>query len=142
MYESEQWRDIPGLEGRYQVSDHGSVRSVSRMHKGRAIRSTVKKLETHYKGYRYVKVWHYEPKPYVKKKYFVHRLVASAFLPNPDGKPIVNHRDRDKGNNHLSNLEWCTDSENQVHWREHEKSTERYSRGHDDHTFDDADLPF
>lgn len=125
----EEWRDIEGLEGRYQVSNHGNVRSVARMHGGRNIPSVVKKLEVHWKGYHYVKVWDYIPRPYIKRKYFIHRLVAIAFLPNPEGKPIVNHLDRNKGNNHISNLEWATESENTLHWMQDEKNKKAIHAG-------------
>ena len=50
-----------------------------------------------------------------KKRYFIHRLVAEAFLPKKQGKDFVNHKDGNKQNNHLDNLEWCNRSENQLH---------------------------
>lgn len=62
-------------------------------------------------GYARVELW----KNGVGKKYLVHRLLATAFIPNPEAKPQVNHIDGDKTNNALSNLEWVTQSENQVH---------------------------
>lgn len=65
-------------------------------------------------GYLYVKFRH-DGKPKTK---LVHRLLAEVFIPNPKGLPAVNHVDGDKGNNDLSNLEWCTHSENQNHaWK-------------------------
>lgn len=115
----EQWKDIDGFEGMYQVSDQGKVRSVERTvkmkrggkeydmhHKGRVLRATVSK-----DGYEAVQLTK-DSKPYTFK---VHRLVARAFLHNPDNLPEVNHRDGNKTNNTVSNLEWCTRSHNIKH---------------------------
>lgn len=62
-------------------------------------------------GYARVELWQNG----VGKKYLVHRLLAQAFIPNPDGRPQVNHIDGNKANNSLANLEWVTQSENQLH---------------------------
>ena len=67
----------------------------------------LKQHTTGHKGYSKVKI--------DKKSYFVHRLVAIAFLDNPENKETVNHIDGNKSNNHVSNLEWCTRSENSQH---------------------------
>lgn len=67
----------------------------------------------------------------VRKKFFVHRLVAAMFLENPKEYPIVNHKDLDKAHNHVKNLEWCDESANQLHWRE------KYGIAKDD-----PDVPF
>lgn len=89
----EEWREIRGAEG-YFVSDQGRVRHGERMLK--AQRATL--------GYRTVCV-----KGFTKS---IHRLVADAFIPNPDKLPEVDHRDGDKANNAVSNLEWVTSAEN------------------------------
>jgi hypothetical protein len=60
-------------------------------------------------GYR--AIWHN------KKRVFIHRLVAIAFIPNPHNKPFVNHKDGNRANNNLANLEWCTHQENMIHAR-------------------------
>lgn len=98
----EKWKDIKGYEGLYQVSDQGRVKSFVRRKEGKIL-----KLQTTYKGYLSVKVG--------GKRVAVHRKVAKAFIPNLDNKPQVNHIDGIKTNNNVDNLEWCTNSENQIH---------------------------
>lgn len=107
---SEIWKDVKGFEGVYQVSNLGRVRGVDRdikcsngsiLHfKGKDIRTWIKD-----NGYVYVD-FYINGK---QKHFYVHRLVASAFIPNYDEeKTIINHKDEDKTNNRIENLEWCT----------------------------------
>lgn len=98
----EEWKEIKGLPF-YMISSHGRVRST---HKGKDF---IMKLVNHYKGYKMVFLYGPEFK---NKKFFVHRLVAEAFIDNPERKPFVNHIDCNKTNNFLSNLEWMTEQEN------------------------------
>lgn len=105
-----EWRDVVGFEGRYQVSGRGQVRSIQDNHGRYRERAKAVNLSGTV-DYFYVKL-------FVKDKLInkaVHRLVAEAFVPNPHGKPMVNHKDGDKHNNHHSNLEWVTCSENHRH---------------------------
>lgn len=102
-----EWRDVPGYEGLYQVSDTGLVLSLPREGSGgKILRPDVTR-----EGYHQARLC----KGGEQKGWFVHRLVALAFLPNPDLKREVNHIDGDKGNNRVGNLEWATRSENQQH---------------------------
>ena len=92
----EEWRAVPGYEGLYEVSNKGNVRNVRR--------NTLLRLTKTNNGY--IRVFLY--KNGIKTNLSVHRLVAKTFLPNPDNLPIINHKDEDKTNNNVDNLEWCT----------------------------------
>jgi len=113
---NEEWRDILGFEGRYQVSNMGRIKSLSRRVNSRVGGRTLKEriLVTFFTpaGYESVDLAR-------EKHFLVHRAVALAFIPNPENKPCVNHVDGDKKNNNVSNLEWCTYQENEQHsWKE------------------------
>lgn len=96
------WKDIQGYEGRYQVSNLGRVKSISK--------GVVMKPFICGSGYQELILLNGERKPKL-----LHRLVAEAFIPNAHGKKEVNHKDGDKFNNRADNLEWVTPSENQMH---------------------------
>ena len=99
------WKDVPGYEGLYQVSDNGNVRRLNWNRTGTTRNIT---LKPHKNGYRQVLL----AKNGKRKMFTVHRLVAMVFIPNPDGLPHVNHIDENKANNIAANLEWCSPSYN------------------------------
>ena len=100
----EQWKDIPGYEGLYQASNHGDIRSLPRT----TTKGGVLKPKLGKEGYFKVQLCRNGK----VKDFHIHRLVAKAFLPNPNSLPQVNHRDLNKINNCVSNLEWCTSQYN------------------------------
>lgn len=111
----EQWKDIKGFEGVYQVSDLGNVKSLKRfVSNGHALIEVKEKLLTKKltkKGYLSVTFRHYDH----FSTPLIHRLVAIAFVPNPDNKPQVNHKNGIKINNSKHNLEWSSSMENCCH---------------------------
>lgn len=109
------WKKIKGFEGVYEVSDSGVIRSVDRYvshSKGRQLKKgKIIKSFKNQNGYLLVTL----QSKGIRKAFQVHRLVCHAFNKNPLNKPQVNHIDGDKLNNKISNLEWCTASENMKH---------------------------
>jgi hypothetical protein len=116
MENTETWKLVPGLLT-YEVSDRGRIRSIDRvidcgrrmgkyLKRGIVLRNTITR-----EGYIITSIC----KEGIQKFYSVHRLVAEAFIPNPEGKAEVNHIDGNKTNNAINNLEWVTRSENHLH---------------------------
>ena len=106
------WEDVKGYEGLYQVSNTGIIKTVGKVDRqGRIKKEKIKSVTCNSRGYYMVNLC----KDGKCKLSFVHRLVAKAFLPDIEGKEIVNHKDRNIKNNHVSNLEYVTHSENTLH---------------------------
>ncbi len=105
FHEDEIWKAIKGFEGLYAVSNRGRVKNLK---SGRILGGT-------YNNHGYKRI-------HLKgKTYKIHRLVALAFIPNPDNLPEVNHKNEDKGDNNVDNLEWCTKSYN-TNYSSHKQS--------------------
>lgn len=109
----EELRDIEGYEGLYQVSNMGRIRSLDTImtfltkagyYNTRARKGRILSLQKNSSGYRHVLL----SRGGIHKSVMVHRAVAMAFIDNPDNLPEVNHKDEDKSNNSVNNLEWCT----------------------------------
>ena len=119
MQEQEIWKPIVGLEGIYEISSLGRVKSLSRLYNtGNKLAQRIKeenilKPKASKVGYLVVTLSMGTRKD--RKTVKVHRLIANAFIPNPKNKPQVNHIDGNKINNSISNLEWSTAKENVHH---------------------------
>lgn len=98
---TEIWKNIEGYEGKYQVSNLGQVKSMIGQEK-------VLHPKKHRNGHLQIGL-HKDKK---RKTMYIHRLVAQAFIPNPDNLPCVNHKDENPSNNNVDNLEWCTQKYN------------------------------
>ena len=122
----EVWRDINGYVGYYQVSNFGRVRSLDRYDSmGRLHLGQILKITDNTHGYK--KVMLYKDSKHTNK--YIHRLVAEAFLPNPNNLEEVNHKDEDKSNNVVDNLEWITHRDNMEYGSRKERQRNKISTG-------------
>ena len=116
MKQPEEWKPTPGYDGKYEISNYGRVKSNSQKSNGRILAPG-----NNGSGYYYVILC----KDNKKKKCTIHRLVAEAFIQNPSNLPQVNHKDEDKGNNYVMNLEWCTPGYNLTYGTRMERISKR-----------------
>ena len=113
----ETWKDAVGYEGIYEISSLGSLRTKegkitrTNRHGERHWKQRILKLKSDRNGYKRVSLW-IDGK---NQDWLVHRLVAIAFLPNPNKYPMVNHKDGNTSNNNYENLEWCDSNHNVNH---------------------------
>lgn len=115
------WKSVKGYESLYEVSENGTIKSLDRIVEGKngklykrngKIKNwQINKVDERHSARAYVELW----KDNKMKIVLVHRIVGEAFVSNPQGKPCINHIDGNPLNNHYSNLEWCTYSENNKH---------------------------
>ena len=109
------WKDVIGYEGLYQVSNLGRIKALKKCviqtNRSYIMKEKIIKQNILYSGYYYVNLY----KNNKVNRVLVHRVVSQAFIPNTDNKPQVNHKDGNKLNNCVDNLEWVSASENNYH---------------------------
>lgn len=139
------WKDIKGYEGKYQVSNLGRVKSLIEWHGNCHLDKWVKKekiITPTNNGYGYLIIGLANRGK--RKNFYIHRLVAEAFIPNPENLPVINHKDYNKQNNNVNNLEWMTQKENtnyskpnmkKIHFSDRAKTGEKgiYYRANKNH---------
>lgn len=119
--EKEIWKDVKNYEGLYQISNKGRVKSLGN---DRSRKEKILKLLTNKKGYLQVNL-------YINSKmktFRVHRLVAETFIPNPNNYPEINHKDEDKTNNCVENIEYCTHEYNSNYGSRTERAAQACSK--------------
>ena len=114
MIDIEEFRDVPGYEGLYEVSNKGRVRRNGKILKPTLLNNGYLRVELH--------------KQKTEKQVLVHRLVAMTFILNPNNLPCVNHKDEDKTNNAVDNLEWCTHEYNTNYGTRNERASINLSK--------------
>lgn len=125
------WKDVKGYEGLYKVSNYGRIKSLIRIKNNYDINTTllvkvtlpekIRKLQLTKDGYYRVGLTKNNKQIYFQ----VHRLVAEAFIPNPDNLPQINHKDENKTNNRVDNLEWCTPKYNANYGTRNERQSKK-----------------
>ena len=110
------WKDIPEYEGKYQASSFGRIRSIA----------SSKIMSSNRSDSDYIVVNLYKNKK--RKTFLVHRLIAKTFIPNPNNLPIVNHKNENKQDNRVCNLEWCSTSYNSSYGSRKKKQAEKLGK--------------
>lgn len=126
------WKDIPNYEGLYQVSNLGRVKSFRKSSKFHCQDEFILKPSVANNGYVQVTLY----KDTKRHKFLVHRLVAEAFLSNPNNYPQVNHKDENRTNNIVTNLEWCSAEYNNAYGTAKVRSIDTKSTPIEQLTFD------
>ena len=127
----EVWKDIKGYEGLYKISNYGRIKSLERIiptkinnNDFKLKREKILSPSKSKNGYLRICLF----KNGNKKTYSIHRLVAQAFIPNPNNLPEVNHKDESKENNRVDNLEWCNNIYNQNYGTRKERISKNKSK--------------
>lgn len=113
------WKNVVGYEELYEVNENGEIRS----------KDTGRIRRTYDNGHGYIVVDLYNGHgKSTRKKLYVHRIVAEAFISNPEHKPEINHLDNNPGNNQVDNLEWCYHIDN-INYGDHNKKVSESQKG-------------